>query len=104
MVAEAEGIRQTSMPNRSSIVIVTLHDAGRHFGCYGERVHSPNIDRFAEEGVKFERAFSAAPVYSPARGAMMTGRYPQTNGLMGLTHGPWWSRLHGSEKGVGVAL
>jgi len=104
MVAQVERIGQTSMLNRPNIVIVTLHDAGRQFGCYGQRVHSPNVDRFAEEGVKFERAFSAAPVCSPARGAMMTGRYPQTNGLMGLTHGPWWWRLHDDERHLAQLL
>ena len=84
------------MPN---IIIITTHDTGRHFGCYGvETVHTPAIDAIAEDGFKFTRYFTTSPVCSPSRGAMLTGRYPQSNGLIGLTHSPWNWRFNEGER------
>jgi len=77
------------MPSRPNIVFVTTHDTGRHFGCYGiATVHTPNIDRMAAEGVVLDQFFCTSPVCSPSRGSMMTGLWPQHNGLMGLAHPP----------------
>ena len=68
---------------RPNILILTSHDTGRHFGCYGlDTVHTPAIDALAREGHLFTNAFATAPVCAPSRGSMMTGRYPQSNGLM----------------------
>ncbi len=84
------------MPN---IIIITTHDTGRHFGCYGiDTVNTPAIDAIAEDGFKFTRYFTTSPVCSPSRGAMLTGRYPQSNGLMGLTHSPWDWNLNKGER------
>jgi len=45
--------------------------------CYGEqRLHTPNLDRLALEGMKFSRMFTAAPQCVPSRAAIMTGRSP----------------------------
>jgi N-sulfoglucosamine sulfohydrolase len=84
---------------KPNVVIITTHDTGRHFGCYGvETVHSPAIDALAEDGCKLTNYFTTSPVCSPSRGCMLTGRYPQTNGLIGLTHSPWdWSFNEGER-------
>ena len=56
-------------------------------GCQGNRdVHSPHLDRFAADGLRFERALSNAPLCVPARGCLLTGRYP-------LGHGAWSNDL-----------
>ncbi|MCB0046225.1 MAG: sulfatase-like hydrolase/transferase [Caldilineaceae bacterium] len=48
-------------------------------GCYeNDFVHTPNIDRLAEQGFLFENAFSQSPVCSPSRASFLTGRYPRT--------------------------
>lgn len=87
------------MATRPNIIVITTHDTGRHFGCYGvETVHTPAIDALAEDGCRFTNYFAAVPLCSPSRGAMMTGRYPQSNGLMGLTHSPWHWRLNAEER------
>ena len=88
-----------------NLLVITLHDTGRHFGCYGvDTVHSPHIDRLATEGVRCTRMFCASPVCSPSRGAMNTGRYPQSNGLMGLVHEPWRWRLDPEERHIAQLL
>jgi len=50
-------------------------------GAYGhEVVKTPNLDRLAAEGVRFDAAYSPCPVCAPARAAMMTGKYVSTIG------------------------
>ncbi|MQA84895.1 MAG: sulfatase-like hydrolase/transferase [Streptosporangiales bacterium] len=80
----------TEPPTLPNVLLLHWSDLGRHLGTYGVRgVHSPSVDRLAGEGVQFGRAFSAAPLCSPARGALFTGRYPHANGLMGNAHLGW---------------
>lgn len=48
-------------------------------GCYGNQfVRTPNLDRLAERGVLFERAYTQSPVCTPSRSSFLTGRYPRT--------------------------
>jgi arylsulfatase A-like enzyme len=70
-----------------NLLIVHWHDMGRWLGVYGRRgVSSPCLDRLAAEGILFTRAHAAAPQCSPSRGALFTGRYPHSNGLIGLAN------------------
>lgn len=79
-----------SSGNRPNIVIVSWHDTGRHFGCYGiDTVSTPNVDRLAAEGLRLSNAYTCSPVCGPSRGAAMTGRYPTCNGLYGQPHEEW---------------
>lgn len=48
-------------------------------GCYANtHVDTPNIDRFASGGIRFERAYCQTPVCTPSRASFLTGRYPRT--------------------------
>jgi N-sulfoglucosamine sulfohydrolase len=78
--------RPVSQPN---VLLVIPHDAGDHFGCYGRNVSTPNIDAFAAEGTIFRNHFCTSPLCSPARGSLITGQYPHTNGLEGLVNLGW---------------
>jgi arylsulfatase A-like enzyme len=72
------------------VLIVHWHDLGRHLGVYGHAdVFSPRLDALAAEGILFTRAHATAPLCSPSRGSLFTGRYPQSNGLVGLAHHGW---------------
>ncbi|MDT5388005.1 MAG: hypothetical protein QOE04_1646 [Mycobacterium sp.] len=73
-----------------NVLLVHWHDLGRYLGAYGHAdVSSPRLDRLADEGVLFTRAHATAPLCSPSRGSFFTGRYPQSNGLIGLAHHGW---------------
>lgn len=63
-------------------------------GCYGQTpCRTPNLDRLASEGVRFETAYTTCPVCSPARASIISGQYPHRHGV--LTNcgasGPVWN-------------
>jgi arylsulfatase A-like enzyme len=73
-----------------NVLIVHWHDLGRYLGAYGHPdVSSPRLDGLAAESIQFTRAHATAPLCSPSRGSFFTGRYPQSNGLVGLAHHGW---------------
>jgi arylsulfatase A-like enzyme len=75
---------------KDNVLLVHWHDLGRYLGAYGhDDVSSPRLDQLASEGILFTRAHATAPLCSPSRGSLFTGRYPQSNGLLGLAHHGW---------------
>jgi N-sulfoglucosamine sulfohydrolase len=90
---------EADQKDKPNVIMITCHDIGQHLNSYGVKtVRTPSIDKLAEKGVVFRNAFSTSGVCSPGRGSLHTGRYPQSNGLMGLTHAPWWWQLNEGEK------
>lgn len=70
-----------------NILLIVADDLGIELGCYGDpQAVTPNIDRLAKEGVRFEVAWVTAASCSPSRGSIHTGLYPHQNGLVGLAH------------------
>lgn len=66
---------------RPNILWLIAEDFGPHLGCYGTKeVFTPNLDKFATEGVRYTKFFTTAPVCSPSRSAFMTGMYATTIG------------------------
>lgn len=63
---------------RPNVVLILADDlGGKDLGCYGSTFHrTPHLDRLAAGGVRFDFAYSACPVCSPTRAALMTGRWP----------------------------
>lgn len=67
---------------RPNIVVVSCDDLGYgDLGCYGATYETPNIDDLATSGVRFEDWHSTAPVCSPSRASLLTGRYPPRAGV-----------------------
>ena len=80
------GETDADLPN---VVIVVADDLGRRdVSFHGGELPTPNIDRIAREGVALERFYSA-PVCSPTRAGLLTGRYPIRYGLMRSVIPPW---------------
>ena len=69
----------TKADAKPNVVLILADDLGwADLGCYGSKFHqTPNLDRMAAEGVRFTQAYSACPVCSPTRAAVLTGKYPQ---------------------------
>jgi arylsulfatase A len=69
----------TRPPN---IVLILADDLGYgDLGCYGSKIRTPHLDRLAVEGARFTQFYSANPVCSPSRAALLTGRYPARVGV-----------------------
>jgi len=68
--------------NLNLIILVPDDHARRAMGAYGDsQVVTPNLDLLAEQGVRFDNAYAAAPVCSPSRAAMLSGQYPSQVGV-----------------------
>ncbi len=61
-----------------NVLVILADDLGwADLGCYGSRYHrTPNLDELAKSGVRFTDAYAAAPVCSPTRASLLTGKYP----------------------------
>jgi arylsulfatase A-like enzyme len=68
-----------AVPTRANIVVVLIDDMGwADFSCFGNQdAETPNIDRLASEGLRFEQFYVNSPICSPSRVALSTGQYPQ---------------------------
>lgn len=77
-LAGLPGQIQAAEPDRPNILVVLSDDhSAPHVGCYGNPdIQTPNLDRFASQGMRFDRAYVACPQCVPSRAAIMTGRSP----------------------------
>jgi len=71
---------------RPNILYIHSHDTGRYIQPFGRAIATPRLQRLAQEGVFFRQAFSAAPVCSASRSALLTGQAPHSCGMIGLAH------------------
>jgi N-sulfoglucosamine sulfohydrolase len=74
------------MVKKPNILYLHSHDTGRYIQPYGHHILTPNIQRLADQGLLFRKAFCAAPTCSGSRAALLTGQFPHSNGMMGLAH------------------
>jgi len=78
----AAGLAGAAAQRPPSVVLIFADDLGYgDLGCYGGSIRTPNLDRMAREGVRFTHFYSANPLCSPSRAALMTGRYPTRVGV-----------------------
>lgn len=85
VVRAADAVR----PARPNIVIVLADDMGySDAGCFGSEIQTPNIDRLANEGLRFTQFYNTARC-CPTRASLLTGLYPHQAGIGHMT----WSKL-----------
>lgn len=71
-------------PKQNIIVIMTdQHCADAMSNCGNPDLHTPNLDRLASEGTRFDRAYCSFPLCNPSRASMVSGKWPHVLGTMG---------------------
>lgn len=86
-LGSASGDEKKSTDSRPNVLMITLDDMNwDSLGCTGSKVPgiSPNIDKLADEGVRFLHAHVTIAVCQPTRSVWFTGRYPHRNGALGF--------------------
>lgn len=79
----AKFVRAETRTEKPNILFIMADDLGwADVGCYGSKYYqTPNIDRLAEHGMKFNRYYAANPFCSPTRASILTGQWPARIGI-----------------------
>ncbi len=93
----ALGAAEAARPN---ILYIMSDDHAAHaISAYGSRINrTPNIDRLAKEGIRFDRVYATNSICTPSRAAILTGKYSHMNGV------PVFNRFDGSQPTVAKYL
>lgn len=85
---------------RPNILFIMTDDHAAHaISAYGSRInHTPNLDRIAQEGMRFERCFVTNSICTPSRAVILTGKYSHLNGA------PVFNRFDGEQQTVAKLL
>jgi len=79
--------------SRPNILLIVSEDNGPELGCYGDPyARTPQLDRLAEQGIRFDRAYVPQAGCSQSRASFLTGLYPHQHGQIGLA--TWGFRLY----------
>ncbi|MEM6472683.1 MAG: sulfatase, partial [Planctomycetota bacterium] len=89
--AKAGGIVKSATADRPNVVLIMIDDLGwMDVGCYGnEFVDTPNIDRLADDGMRFTDFYAAGAVCSPTRAALQSGQNQARCGITAHIPGHW---------------
>jgi arylsulfatase A-like enzyme len=69
--------------SRLNVLLIAFDDLRPELGCYGNKlIDTPNFDALAKSGVRFERAYCQFPLCNPSRTSLLTGRQPNTTGVV----------------------
>ncbi|SVA09927.1 uncharacterized protein METZ01_LOCUS62781, partial [marine metagenome] len=89
-------------PDRPNVLFILSDDQGPWaMNCAGtEELKTPNLDRLASTGVRFENFFCASPVCSPARASILTGQMPSQHGVQDFLRGGNSAQLPGDGERI----
>ena len=74
----------TNATPRKNVLFLIADDLNNMLGAYGDPLaRTPNLDKLAVRGVRFDRAYCTYPLCGPSRNSMLTGLYPNSNGIHG---------------------
>lgn len=83
LLANFTSAQDNEVKKRPNVLFLIADDLNNSLGCYGHsRMKTPNIDRLAERGVTFDRAYCSFPLCGPSRNSMLTGLYPNSTGIL----------------------
>lgn len=91
-----------------NVLFIMSDDLRAELTSYGGKAKTPNIDKIAQQGVRFERAYCQFALCNPSRSSMLTGRYPITDGVLGnrdswMQAHPDWTSIPAMFKNAGYA-
>ncbi len=79
--------------DKMNVLLIVSDDMRTELGCYASTLaKTPNLDKLAASGVRFERAYCQYPLCNPSRTSMLTGRTPATTGVLG--NRTWFGEKH----------
>ena len=96
------GTSAIAAESRPNIVSITVEDMSPRLGCYGDAtVPTPNIDRLAQQGLRFTQAYGVYGVCAPNRHSLILGMYPTSTGAMAMRT---WKRTAALDQVTDPAL
>jgi arylsulfatase A len=98
--------QKTEEAKKPNIVLLYADDLGYgDLSCYGNKlIQTPNLDKMASEGMRFTDFYAPAPICSPSRAGLLTGRYPIQMGIQQVFFPESWTGLPPTETLIPEAL